>query len=97
MAINLNIIKLHGLVRVLREIKQELVRMNELTELSLEQKDGIRAKVRKATEEELEDSKVEYSHPEYEALVERLERASGKELDEKGRDMIAQYLSEEDE
>jgi len=97
MAINLNVVKLLGLVRVLKEIKSELARMNELKEMELEHKDGIRTRIVDAKPRDLEETRVEYSHPEYGLMVDKLERQKGKELDEKEKELVAQFLNEDEE
>lgn len=91
---NVNFIRLKGVVRELALIRQELTRLNDLRELELQKVHGLTTHVVTASEKQLLDTQVSYNDAEYTSIVERMERAKGRKLSEEELENIAAVLSE---
>lgn len=89
---NINFIKMKGVIQELRLLRAEISRLADLKELELQSVHRITTRVTSAAPADLANTAVSYADPEYADIVEQLERTSGRKLDDAEAARIAEVL-----
>jgi len=83
---NINLIRLGGVVRALNRIGAAIERHNDLTEIAMNA-EGLTTRIVTASKSDLADTRVEYPDPDFENIVAELEDR-GHKVTEEDRERI---------
>lgn len=92
---DINIFRLRPLVKEMKGIREALTRLADLYELDLQKNSGLITRSVVASKQELADTMVDATDPDYLAIVERMEHDAGRQLTDEESLRVLEVLRDE--
>ena len=92
---NINLIRLKGLIVELRAVRASIDRLADLKELEINKVYGLTTRTTSAKAEELAETQVAYTDPRFAEAASIIERQSGRKMTAEDEQRLMTALSEE--